>query len=121
HAFAGRLELLADGSFSGTGVGSDEASVEIRGAAGEFQAFPDGRFVAEVVYDPAGSPDYERAFRCGGTPRMVFGVDTNGGGNDASSGLFALMRQRTEPYAAADLEGSYRLGLFTVFPNPNAS
>lgn len=120
-AFGGTLVLAADGSFTGTGVESENGNVSIRGDAGDFQAFADGRFALEMIVDPPTRPDYQRGFVAGGTPRLIAGVDEDSGGSDAAAGTLLLLRQRTTAYAAADLAGTYVLGMQTLFLRPDAS
>lgn len=120
-AFAGDLTLAADGSFSGAGVESEADTINVRGSAGEFMAFDDGRIGMEILYDPTSKPDYERGFSGGGTARVLFGVDTNNGGNDTAAGLLAMLRYRTQPMSMAALAGTYDLGLLTLFLRPDAS
>ena len=121
-AFGGSLELMPDGSFSGTGVESEAGSIAISGAADDFQAFADGRIGMEITFDPTNKPDYQRGFAAGGTPQAVFGVDGDFGGNDDATGLFVMLKQRDPAtFDLDDLAGVYRLGFYTLFLRPDAS
>ena len=120
-AFGGTIALAADGSFTGTGVESENGNISVRGDPNDFQAFADGRFALEMLYDPPTRPDYQRGFVAGGTTRFVAGVDEDSGGTDGAAGTVLLMRHRTAAYAAADLAGKYRLGMQTLFIRSDAS
>lgn len=120
-SFAGRLALAEDGSFLGQGVESEEGPITLRGEPADFRADSDGRFEIELRYDVASKPDYERAFRAGGSTRVIYGVDMNLGGEDPAAGMMSMMKFRTEPFDAADLAGTYQLGLWTLFLLPEAS
>jgi hypothetical protein len=120
-AFAGRMTVARDGSFLGTGIESEDGSIQVRGEAADFAAQADGRILLEVRYDASNKPDYERSFLAGGGGRLIFGVDPNIGGEDQAAGLVAVMKFRTATFAAADLEGTYALGLGTLFLRTDAS
>jgi hypothetical protein len=120
-AFAGALDLAEDGSFLGQGVESEEGPITLRGEPADFRADSDGRFEVELRYDVASKPDYERSFRAGGSGRVIFGVDMNLGGEDPAAGMLSMMKFRTEPFDAADLAGTYELGMWTLFLLPEAS
>ena len=120
-AFGGSMSLAADGSFTGNGVESESGAVSISGVANDFQAFADGLFALEITFDPPTRPDYQRGFVAGGGPRFLAGVDENDSGNDPAAGSILMLRKRTAGYAAADLAGTYKLGMLTVFIRPSAS
>lgn len=117
-AFAGSIAVAMDGSVIGTAVESGFGNVALTGAAGDFEVFEDGGVTLEMEFDPPTAPDFERGWTAAGSPTACFGIDPDDEGNDDGTGLLVLMRHRTAAFDMADLAGTFRIGLSTIFLDP---
>ncbi len=118
RAFAGALELsFAAGKLSVTGTGHDSRLPSAnQNVDGELRGFADrtSPFQLDLTYG-----DYTRSYSGGGTDELIFGIDRDKA--QGAAGLLAMVRERKTEPRVADMAGTYTVGLWTIFLDPNAS
>ncbi len=113
RSMAGSISISATGVVSGTGTESTGASLTLPGTA---TAFVDGKVSLILDYvDNLGADN--RVFDCGLNHNVILGLDDEQK-SPGESGLIGLLRHRSTAPDPALLEGTYDLGIHTLFVDP---